>query len=432
MNKSWLRKTIGELCEKGGGKVQTGPFGSQLHQTDYSEEGTPVVMPTDIPTGQINVTRIARVSETHIHRLSRHKLRKGDIVYGSRGDIGRQALVREENVGWLCGTGCLRIRLGTSEVDPEYLHRYLTLPEIKGWIEGQAVGATMPNLNTAILNRVPVCYPGLGEQRKIAAILTAYDDLIETNKRRIALLEKMAEEIYREWFVRMRFPGHRTVKFVKGVPEGWEPMPSSDMFDVLSGGTPKTDVPRYWDGPIPFFTPKDAPDHIYVSTTEKWITDKGLNSCNSRLYPKNTIFITARGTVGKLALAQCDMAMNQSCYALVPKFDEEVFFFYLSISNAIEIIKGVSKSGVFDNIIIDTFRIIPIYFPGRRLIKKFNDIAGPIFSQLECLLSANARLAKTRDILLPRLISGKLSVADLDIQFPPSIRDDIEAPNHRE
>jgi type I restriction enzyme S subunit len=299
-------------------------------------------------------------------------------------------------------------------------------------MEAISQGTTQDNLSLEKLLSINLKVPSLPVQRKIAAILTAYDDLIETNKRRIALLEKMAEEIYREWFVRMRFPGHRNTKFIKGIPEGWKPMPSSDMFDVLGGGTPKTDVPHFWYGPIPFFTPKDAPDHIYVSTTEKWITDKGLNSCNSRLYPKNTIFITARGTVGKLALAQCDMAMNQSCYALVPKFDEEVFFFYLSISNAIEIIKGVSKSGVFDNIIIDTFRIIPIYFPGRRLIKKFNDIAGPIFSQLECLLSANARLAKTRDILLPRLISGKLSVADLDIQFPPSIRDDIEAPNHRE
>ncbi len=235
MKSEWYEKTIGDLCREGGGKVQTGPFGSQLHQSDYSEEGTPVVMPADIPTGQIDVSRIARVSESHVQRLSRHQLRKGDIVYGRRGDIGRQALVRNQNVGWLCGTGCLRIRLGKSEVDPEYLHRYLTMAEIIGWIEGQAIGATMPNLNTNILNRVPVYFPVLDTQRKIAAILTAYDDLIETNKRRIALLEKMAEELYREWFVRMRFPGHQNARFVKGVPEVWEIKRLGEIIELAYG-----------------------------------------------------------------------------------------------------------------------------------------------------------------------------------------------------
>ncbi len=284
-------------------------------------------------------------------------------------------------------------------------------------------GAGVPTLNQNHLHKLSVKIPTPPIQRKIAAILTGYDDLIETNKRRIALLEKMAEELYREWFVRMRFPGHQKTKFVKGVPEGWVPMPSSGMFDVRSGGTPKTNVPHFWDGAIPFFTPKDAPEHVYVGNTEKWITEKGLTSCNSPLYPKHTIFITARGTVGKIALAQCDMAMNQSCYALVPRFDQEVYFFYLAILNAIAIVKGVSKSGVFSNIIVDTFRIIPIYFPGEALIKEFNDVAGPILTQLESLLSANTTLTQTRDLLLPRLISGKLSVADLDIQFPPSMQE---------
>lgn len=299
------------------------------------------------------------------------------------------------------------------------------MPEIIGWIEGQAIGATMPNLNTNILSRVLVFFPSLNAQRTIAAILTAYDDLIETNKRRIALLEKMAEELYREWFVRMRFPGYQNTKFVKGVPEGWEQVASCDVFDVRSGGTPKTDIPAFWNGPIPFFTPKDAPNHIFVSSTEKWITEKGLNSCNSPLYPKHTIFITARGTVGKIALTQCNMAMNQSCYALIPKAKGKVYFFYLAMLNAVKIIKGVSKSGVFDNIIVDTFKIIPINLPNENnLIKDFNALVEPLFSQIETLLSANINLTQTRDLLLPRLISGKLSVEDLDIQLPPSMREE--------
>ena len=258
----------------------------------------------------------------------------------------------------------MRLRVDIAKAEPLYVYYFVSSPYGRARITADAMTAGVPKINLTYLRKFQILVPSLDVQKKVVSILSAYDDLIETNKRRIALLEKMAEELYREWFVRMRFPGHQDTKFVKGVPEGWEPMPSDQMFDVRSGGTPKTDVPHFWDGPIPFFTPKDAPDHIFVERTEKWITQKGLDSCNSPLYPKNTIFITARGTVGKLGLAQCDMAMNQSCYALIPQFQQEVYFFYLAMLNAITVVKGVSKSGVFDNIIVDTFKIIPIYFPG--------------------------------------------------------------------
>lgn len=148
--KEWVSKTIGEISDKVGGEVKTGPFGSQLHQSDYQETGTPVVMPADIVNWQIDQTRIARVSGAHVRRLSKHNLSKGDIIYGRRGDIGRQALVRDENEGWLCGTGCLRITLENAPVVPHFLHPYLQVPEIVGWIQDQAIGATMPNTRTHI------------------------------------------------------------------------------------------------------------------------------------------------------------------------------------------------------------------------------------------------------------------------------------------
>ena len=144
----WVRETLGQVCSKGGGRIQTGPFGAQLHEADYRPEGVPVVMPADLVDGKITTTRIARVPESHVERLRRHKFSKGDIVYGRRGDIGRQALVRDENVGWLCGTGCLKISLGNGPLNYDFLHRYLSTKAVIGWIEGQAIGATMANLNT--------------------------------------------------------------------------------------------------------------------------------------------------------------------------------------------------------------------------------------------------------------------------------------------
>jgi type I restriction enzyme S subunit len=218
--------TLGDICDETGGLIQTGPFGSQLHQSDYSEDGIPVVMPKDIVEGRVSVETVARVHPSHAERLSRHKLKVGDIIYGRRGDIGRQALIRADQAGWMCGTGCLRISLGAQLLDPLFLHYYLRQDEVVRWITNQAVGATMPNLNTQILRSVPVRFPLLPIQRRIAAILSAYDDLIENSQRRIKILEEMARRHYREWFVHFRFPGHEDCIFVDSplgeIPEGWE------------------------------------------------------------------------------------------------------------------------------------------------------------------------------------------------------------------
>src|SRR5437660_4171081 len=144
-------RTLGEICDTVGGIIRTGPFGSQLHESDYTEEGIPVVMPKNIVDGKVSVEGIARIDEADVARLVQHKLHKGDIVYGRRGDIGRRALVTEKEEGWLCGTGCLRISLGNSILDPLFLYYFLGQPKVVEWIFNQAIGATMPNLNTEII-----------------------------------------------------------------------------------------------------------------------------------------------------------------------------------------------------------------------------------------------------------------------------------------
>ncbi|MBI5524208.1 MAG: restriction endonuclease subunit S [Desulfarculus sp.] len=241
----WTTRSLGKICDDVGGIIKTGPFGSQLHQSDYSEVGTPVVMPKDLIGGRISEGGIARVGDSHVQRLSHHKLKPGDIVYGRRGDIGRCALITQKEAGWLCGTGCLRVSLGSSPVDPQFLYYFLYQPAMIAWITNQAIGATMPNLNTNILRSVPITYPDLPSQRRIAAILSAYDDLIENNTRRIAILEDMARMIYQEWFVRFRFPGHEQVRMVESelgqIPEGWEVGKLGAFIELAYGKALKAD-----------------------------------------------------------------------------------------------------------------------------------------------------------------------------------------------
>ncbi len=221
----WWETTLAGVCNGRDGLIQTGPFGSQLHAHDYKEQGTPVVMPQQLGDNLINTEGIARISDEDVQRLKRHKLQRGDIVFSRRGDVTRRAFITEKQDGWLCGTGCMLIRPSHPKLNNEYLAFFLSLPEVKEYITRQAVGATMPNLNTGILQAVPLFLPSRTAQEKIVEVLTAYDDLIHNNTRRIAILEEMAQTLYREWFVRFRFPGHEKVPFVPSplgdIPQGW-------------------------------------------------------------------------------------------------------------------------------------------------------------------------------------------------------------------
>jgi type I restriction enzyme, S subunit len=154
----WEVKALEELCAGKKG-IQTGPFGSQLHQADYTEQGVPVVMPKNLLSYRIAVAGIARIPEALAEELVRHRMQPGDICYGRRGDIGRRAFVAERQSGWLCGTGCLRIRPSLAAIEPRYLFDALGSPDTLGLIAGRAKGATMPNLNTSLMASVPVSVP---------------------------------------------------------------------------------------------------------------------------------------------------------------------------------------------------------------------------------------------------------------------------------
>jgi type I restriction enzyme S subunit len=192
--------TLGELCDRFGGGIQTGPFGSQLHASDYSEDGTPVVMPQDLVNGKIVCDQIARVPEKIVRDLSRHALRLGDVVFSRRGDVTRFAVVTDEQEGWLCGTGCIRIRLNCPEVNIPFFQHYLQQRSVGKWLIHQAKGVTMPNLNTDIVRALPFVYPPLAEQRRIAAILDKADALRQ--KRRLALqkLDSLTQSLFLNMF----------------------------------------------------------------------------------------------------------------------------------------------------------------------------------------------------------------------------------------
>ena len=279
-----------------------------------------------------------------------------------------------------------------------------------GELKARATGSTVEGLRQPALLKCKIAMPPLSVQRRIASILSAYDNLIENNTRRIRLLEQMAENIYKEWFVRFRFPGHENAEFENGLPKGWTKVASSTVIDIMSGGTPKTDRDEFYNGKIPFFTPKDANDSIFVYSTLTYITEEGLAHCNSQYYPVDTLMVTARGTVGKLSLLAVPMAMNQSCFALKFKDNQNPYYLYYAMKNEVARLKKMANGGVFDTIIIKTFDHISLVIPTDGMFRAFNKIITPIFGQIQHLERQNHLLARQRDLLLPRLMSGKLEV----------------------
>ena len=192
--------SLGNLCSNGGG-IQTGPFGSQLHQRDYVPEGTPIITVEHLGENRITHQNMPYVSDHDRKRLDRYTLRKGDIVFSRVGSVDRRVLVRETEDGWLFSGRCLRVRPDVGKVDPAYLSYFFGLPAFKEYIRSIAVGATMPSLNTQILRDVPIVYPPLPEQRAIAHVLGTLDDKIELNRRMNETLEEMARALFKSWFV---------------------------------------------------------------------------------------------------------------------------------------------------------------------------------------------------------------------------------------
>ncbi len=293
------------------------------------------------------------------------------------------------------------------KVDKQFLYYRLGQEPLK---EKLNTGAAQAQITIDSLSPYEITIPNISVQQRIASILSTYDDLIENNRRRMALLEDAARQVYQEWFVRLRFPGYEHTRIVDGVPEGWEKKTAFDAIHVLSGGTPKTTNPDYWDGDTPFYTPKDATDGIWVMDCERTVTELGLKNCNSKLYPKETVFISARGTVGKLNMAQRPMAMSQSCYALVGKENLQQTFVYAAMQVAVEALRQQAVGAVFDAIIVDTFKRISLLVPESRIVRIFDETVRPIFEQVENLTMQNQKLRTARDLLLPKLMSGEIAV----------------------
>ena len=385
---NWEQKVLGDISTS----IQTGPFGSQLHQSDYSDEGIPVVMPKDLIRGMVSEESIAQISKEHVERLSKHKIKAGDILYSRRGDVGKCAFASEREIGWICGTGCLKVSVDREKADPQFIFYQLQKAETIGWVINHAVGSTMLNLNTSSLSAVPIDVPEIETQRKIVKILSSYDSLIKNNQKQIKLLEEAAQRLYKEWFVDLRFPGYEDVEVVDGVPEGWKKEHIGDLIKKVTR-TKQIKTAEYLpEGTFPIID--QSRDFVAGYTNDQEaVVDMGcpviVFGDHTRIL-KYIQFPFAKGADGTQLIISNNENMPQSLlYSSLVAVDLSNYhyarhFKYLKAEN--------------------------ILVPSREIAKEFDWYVSPMLLQIQQLRNMENKAAEARDRLLPKLMSGEIEV----------------------
>lgn len=415
----WTVGTIGDACDAGTGDVQTGPFGSQLHASDYVPVGIPSIMPQDLKEDRVSTESIARIRSSDAERLAKYRVAPGDIVYSRRGDVERRALITEREAGWLCGTGCLRVRLGNAGLDPTFFYYHLGHPAVRGWIVRHAQGATMPNLNTSILRAVPLCYPPLDEQRRIAAVLGALDDKIELNRKMNRTLEEMAQAIFKSWFI--DFDGHDDLvdSEIGPVPRGWGVARAAEVADVSIGKTPPRKEPHWFStnpGDVRWMSIKDlGACGAYITQTAEYLTAEAVERHRVKRIPDNTVVLSFKLTVGRVAITEGEMCSNEAiAHFRLPEgtpLSSEYLYSYLKSFRYDDL---GSTSSIATAVNSKVIQAMPVLVPARAAVARFDAAVQPIFRKLKCLAHESRTLADLRDALLPKLISGELRVPEAE------------------
>ncbi|AMA64359.1 type I restriction modification DNA specificity domain protein [Kurthia sp. 11kri321] len=409
---------IEEIANVKGGKRL--PKGESLitSPTDH-----PYIRLVDIENNQVNERDLQYLTSSVYQKISKYIVEEDNVCLAVVGHtIGLVFYINSNMHGANLTENAVRLIIDKKQANPRFIYYYLNSEKGQAKILSRKVGSAQGKLPLYNIKSLEIPLPSLKSQNKIVSILKYLDEKIDTNYLMINNLEQISQTLFKHWFIDFEFPneegkpykssGGEMVESELGeIPKGWSVKYLSENVDFLSGGTPKTKEESYWHGTIPFFTPKDAKNNLYTTTTEKSITDLGLEKCNSKLYPKNTLFITARGTVGKLALANRPMAMNQSCFALKHK-DDKQFYLYNIVDNLVkEIILG-ANGAVFNAINLNDLKRLKYAYSNEQVIANFENTVSRFYEKMSLLEEENINLQQLRDTLLPKLLSGEIEIPD--------------------
>lgn len=464
MASEWPLVSVENLQDPGKGAIAIGPFGSRMKSDCYVNAGIPVIRGTNISGGRSFEGQFVHITKEKADSLGSSNVFQGDLVFPHRGSIGEVGLV--QGVGrYVLSSSLMKLTCDKSKADPLYLYYFFRSAAGRHELLKNASQVGTPGIGQPLssLKSITVPLPPLRAQVRIGNVLSVLDDKIELNRQINQTLESMAQALFKSWFVdfdpvidnmlaagkttpdalaakatvrrkqqtktlpahiRQLFPSDfQFTEELGWIPEGWMPRTVDSLVDLIGGGTPKTSVPEYWDGNIPWFSVVDAPNpsDIFAFKTEKHITELGLANSSARLLPIGTTIISARGTVGKCAMTSAPMTVNQSCYGVRGVEGIANTFVYYMVYLSVADLQQNSHGSVFSTITRDTFKTIKIAFGDGELTRIFDKVVEAHFDTISANLYEIETLSELRDILLPKLLSGELRIPEAEQQLEKAL-----------
>ncbi|KYF36026.1 MULTISPECIES: restriction endonuclease subunit S [Streptococcus] len=387
---------------------QTGPFGSQLHEEDYVSEGTPIVTVEHLGDTNFTHQNLPFISEADTKRLSKYILIEGDIVFSRVGSIDRNVYVDKNHEGWMFSGRCIRVRADKNKVNPRYLSYYFKQNSFKKMMMNLAVGATMPSLNTKIMNSIELDLLPRESQDKIANILSAIDDKIQINNQINQELEAMAKTLYDYWFVQFDFPdqngnpykssGGKMVyhpELKREIPEGWGVEKLGDVAYLKAGGDKPSNISEIQS--------KETPFPIYSNGLD----NKGLYGyTNKATIHKKSLTVSARGTIGYIQRRFSSFFPIIRLISVTPKEEKMIGY----IENFLKSIQFENSGSVQRQLTVPQIDKLYILVPKNEVLKKYHSMTINYYFEVENNEQQNQELIQLRDWLLPMLMNGQVKV----------------------
>ena len=345
--------------------------------------------------------------------LRKGKIQRGDLILTTRGTVGNIAYytnhIKYENVR--INSGMVILRVNKENVDASFLYQLVRSKESRTYINSFCTGSAQPQLPIKNLSQICFEIPSLSTQHRIATILSRYDSLIENYQKQIKLLEEAAQRLYKEWFVDFHFPGYENTMIVDGVPEGWEKKKVKEVCDTTSGGTPSRSKTEFYTGDILWVKTKELNDDFIFDTEEK-ITEDAIRNSSAKMVPSGSILMAMYGaTIGKLGIATKELSCNQACCVfLLPEDSTLRLYLYNWLLNSRTLLISMGKGAAQPNLSQDMIKNLEVVVPSSCLLAKFDSKVKPLYRIMSYHSSQIRILTEARDRLLPKLMSGEITV----------------------
>ncbi len=410
---------VGDLVDAGYAEIKTGPFGTQLRASDYVESGRAVLNVRNVGFGDVRPKDLEYVNEETAARLATHLLQVDDIVFGRKGAVERHAFINARYDGAMQGSDCIRLRVAPDSPMPaRFITFALRTQQHQAWMQSFCShGATMASLNQDIVRQIPLPEIDTDHQELAVAVLQNIDDLIENNRRRVAVLEEMARTIYREWFVKFRYPGHEDVPLVDSalgpIPEGWEVRPLAAIAKVnQSSRKPRPDeVFRYLD--IAALAEREVGELDAVEGVD------APGRARRVLKPGDTVWATVRPNRRAHALVVApgeDWIASTGLAVLSPTTVSSAFLFEATSTTTFsDWLSGRATGSAYPAVRAVDFEEATVAVPNASIDAAFAEKVAPMHELSWKLRAECSALAGLRDLLLPKLVTGQIDVSALDL-----------------